>query len=257
MKVFLEEKKTNLQSCVAKEIRSFRIGKFLSTGIFTHDKILLVDYWGKKIFICTVEEKVEKELSVPGKPWGIVEINNGQAAVNLESSQNIQYIDTLNFTLGKLMKVDRVIYRAIGCDGTHLMVGGSDRNIYLIDKNGNMIRTLSRDCKTEYMTFNAGRVFYTSGTNMNCIDMNGSGLFSYKNDDLSYGEGVSLDKEGNIYCCGHISHNIHQITPDGKLTKLIITNIKDPCGIAFDETGERFLVTHNNNAVTLYELTKP
>lgn len=29
------------------------------------------------------------------------------------------------------------------------------------------------------------------------------------------------------------------------------------CGIAFDETGERFLVTHNNNAVTLYELTKP
>lgn len=91
MKVFGEEKKKNLQSCVAKKIRSFRIGRFLSIGIFIRDKILLVDYWDKEIFICTIEGKVEKELSVPGKPWGIVEINNGQAAVNLESSQNILY----------------------------------------------------------------------------------------------------------------------------------------------------------------------
>ncbi|KAJ8319533.1 hypothetical protein KUTeg_002914 [Tegillarca granosa] len=66
--------------------------------------------------------------------------------------------------------------------------------------------------------------------------------------------GISVDKEGNIYCCGYNSYNIHQLTPDGQFIKLIVTDIKWPRGISFDKTGERFLLTHDPNKVTLYEL---
>lgn len=67
-----------------------------------------------------------------------------------------------------------------------------------------------------------------SDPNLMCLNMNGSDIFRYSNKSLKYGEGISLDKEGNIYCCGYCSGNIHQVTPDGKLIKLVITNIKGP-----------------------------
>ncbi|KAJ8307724.1 hypothetical protein KUTeg_014719 [Tegillarca granosa] len=77
--------------------------------------------------------------------------------------------------------------------------------------------------------------------------MNGSLMFSYLNDNVCFadGRGISVDKDGNIYCCSYRSNNIHQLTPDGQFIKLIVRDITLPYGIAFDRTGKRFLVTHD------------
>ncbi|KAJ8307652.1 hypothetical protein KUTeg_014800 [Tegillarca granosa] len=210
--------KTNLYNCTSRKIRNFSTGQYLTDGIFVpNDKVLLVDYNGRKVIFCTLEGQIDDR----------------EAAVVLYNTQNIQYIDIVNCKLGKLITVNNKLYQAIGYNGINLIVEGY---------------------KADYITCTTDRIYLTSGHKLVCSDMNGSHMFSYTNDNLRYGRGISVDKEGNIYCCGYWSQNIHQLTADGQFIKLIVTDITCPRGIAFDKTGERFLVTHHDNNVTVYEL---
>ncbi|KAJ8319564.1 hypothetical protein KUTeg_002878 [Tegillarca granosa] len=256
--IFGGKGKTNLHSCTSRMIRNFSTtGQLLTDGIFVpNDKLLLADYDGCKVIFCTLEGQVHKELSLSGRPWSIVQIDDREAAVVLDNTQNIQYIDIVNCKLGKLITVNKKLYHAIGYNGTNLIVGGNNGgNIYMIDRTGNIIKTVTSGYYTEYITCTTDRIYLISGYNkLVCLDMNGSQMFSYTNNNFSGGQGISVDKEGNIYCCGNWSNNIHQLTPDGQFIKLIVTDITQPRGISFDKTGERFLVTHGRNNVTVYEL---
>ncbi|KAJ8307726.1 hypothetical protein KUTeg_014721 [Tegillarca granosa] len=190
-----------------------------------------------------LEDRVNQEL-----------VGRYKEASILIGTQNIQYIDIVNCKLGKLITVNKQLYQAIGYNGTNLMVGGYDGNIYMIDRTGNIIKTVTSGYNTNYITCTTDRIYLTSDDELVCLDMNGSQMFSYTNNNFSIGRGISVDKDGNIYCCGYWSNNIHQLTPDGQFIKLIVTDITRPYGIAFVKTGERFLVTHDGNNVIVYEL---
>jgi hypothetical protein len=49
----------------------------------------------------------------------------------------------------------------------------------------------------------------------------GSCLFTYTDAALSRARGVDVDDEGNLYICGNVSNNIHQVSPDGEKIKLL------------------------------------
>ncbi|KAJ8311218.1 hypothetical protein KUTeg_011230 [Tegillarca granosa] len=218
-------------------------GRRLTDGIFLpDDKVLLVDYIGGKVIFCTLEGQVHKELSVSGYPCSIVQIDDRQAAVVLYSTQNIQYIDIVNCKLGKLIMVIKQLSGVIGYNGTNLIVGGTDGNIYMIDRTGNIIKTVTLGCSTNYITCTTDRIYLTSYDKLVCLDMNGSLMFSYLNDNVCFadGRGISVDKDGQT---------IHQLTPDGQFIKLIVRDITLPYGIAFDKTGKRFLVTHDVSSI--------
>ncbi|KAJ8307651.1 LOW QUALITY PROTEIN: hypothetical protein KUTeg_014799 [Tegillarca granosa] len=224
-------------------------GRRLTDGIFLpDDKVLLVDYIGGKVIFCTLEVQVHKELSVSGYPCSIVQIDDRQAAVVLYSTQNIQYIDIVNCKLGKLITVIKQLSGVIGYNGTNLIVGGTDGNIYMIDRTGNIIKTVTLGCSTNYITCTTDRIYLTSYDKLVCLDMNGSLMFSYLNDNVCFadGRGISVDKDGQTIYINLLLMFI----------KLIVRDITLPYGIAFDKTGKRFLVTHDGNNVTVYELQK-
>ncbi|KAJ8317639.1 hypothetical protein KUTeg_005543 [Tegillarca granosa] len=248
--------KKNPRNCTARKIFNFSAGNGLTDGIFLpNDNVLLADYDGRKVIFCTLEGQVHKELSLSGRPCGIAEIDDREAAVVLKNTQNIQYIDLVNCKLGKLITVNQKLYRAIGYNGTNWNVGGYGGNIYIIDRTGNIIKTVTSGCSsTNCIACTTDRIYLTPGDELVCLDMKRSKMFSYTNDNFRGGRGISVDKEGNIYCCGYRSNNIHQLAPNGQFIKLIVTDIAQPFGIAFDKTGERFLVTHGKIEVTVYEL---
>ncbi|KAJ8306762.1 hypothetical protein KUTeg_015689 [Tegillarca granosa] len=248
--IFGGKGKTNLHNCTSRMIRNFSTtGKWLSDGIFVpNDKLLLVDHLGRKVIFCTLEGQVHKELKLSGLPWSIVQIDDREAAVVLQGTQNIQYIDIVNCKLGKLITVNKQLYRGIGYNGTNLIVGGKDGNIYMIDRTGNIIKTVTSGYYTNYITCTTDRIYLTSYDNkLVCLDMNGSQMFRYTNDNFRYGRGISVDTEGNIYCCDWYCHTIY-------INLLLMVSITLPLGISFDKTGERFLVTHRGHNVTVYEL---
>ncbi|KAJ8317642.1 hypothetical protein KUTeg_005546 [Tegillarca granosa] len=248
--------KKNPRNCTARKIFNFSAGNGLTDGIFLpNDNVLLADYDGRKVIFCTLEGQVHKELSLSGRPCGIAEIDDREAAVVLKNTQNIQYIDLVNCKLGKLITVNQKLYRAIGYNGTNWNVGGYGGNIYIIDRTGNIIKTVTSGCSsTNCIACTTDRIYLTPGDELVCLDMKRSKMFSYTNDNFRGGRGISVDKEGNIYCCGYWSNNIHQLAPNGQFIKLIVTDIAQPFGIAFDKTGERFLVTHGKIEVTVFEL---
>ncbi|KAJ8311205.1 hypothetical protein KUTeg_011245 [Tegillarca granosa] len=186
--------KTNFHNCTSRMIRNFNRGRRLTDGIFLpNDKIISE---GKVIF-CTLEGQVHKELSVSGYPCSIVQIDDRQAAVVLYSTQNIQYIDIVNCKLGKLIMVIKQLSGVIGYNGTNLIVGGTDGNIYMIDRTGNIIKTVTLGCSTNYITCTTDRIYLTSYDKLVCLDMNGSLMFSYLNDNVCFadGRGISVDKD--------------------------------------------------------------
>ncbi|KAJ8305126.1 hypothetical protein KUTeg_017320 [Tegillarca granosa] len=128
-----------------------------------------------------------------------------------------------------MITVNKQLYLgAMGYNGTNLIVGDYDDNIYMIDRTGNIIKTVTSGYNTYNITCTTDRIYLTPRSKLVCLDMNGSQMFSYTNNNFSNGRGISVDKEGNIYCCGFGSNNIHQLTPDGQFIKLIVTDITRP-----------------------------
>lgn len=81
------------------------------------------------------------------------------------------------------------------------------------------------------------------------VTLDGCVLFRYSNDYLSGPSGVATDSQGNIYVCGKESQNIHQITKNGELIRIIATaeNVGTPRAISMHPEGDSLLITDVSN----------
>ncbi|CAG2254017.1 TRIM56 [Mytilus edulis] len=102
-----------------------------------------------------------------------------------------------------------------------------------------------------------GNSFYVSTSDMkDCIYGDGSDSvscvvgdtikFTYTNEHLSYPRGIGIDFDGNIYIAGYSSKNIHQITDNGTLLRIIPVatfGIHHPWTIRFAPNSNKFVIT--------------
>ncbi|KAK3083467.1 hypothetical protein FSP39_023445 [Pinctada imbricata] len=63
------------------------------------------------------------------------------------------------------------------------------------------------------------------GRELYCITMDGTPVFTYSHDKLQDTRGVTVDHAGYIYVCGFSSKNVHQLSHDGKLQRIIFDNL--------------------------------
>ena len=77
--------------------------------------------------------------------------------------------------------------------------------------------------------------------------------FVYQHSGLKRPYGLAVDPKGNIYVCGHHSHNIFVISGDGSLLK-ILDGFFSPQFIAFQENSFKFFVVQNKSFVKICEL---
>lgn len=72
------------------------------------------------------------------------------------------------------------------------------------------------------------RILYTDSTDdgsFYCITKEGAVVFQYDHPGLSFPRGIATDREGNIYVAGYKSNNIHELSPEGELQRLIVPQI--------------------------------
>jgi sugar lactone lactonase YvrE len=83
-------------------------------------------------------------------------------------------------------------------------------------------------------------------------------VFTYNHEQLGGISGITTDEEGNIYIAGFASNNVHQITPDGKFIRIILTEsdgISNPRGISFKQDCNIIIVLNNSGEqIDLFEL---
>ncbi|XP_060082951.1 uncharacterized protein LOC132562232 [Ylistrum balloti] len=81
-----------------------------------------------------------------------------------------------------------------------------------------------------------------------------------KVDVVRRASGIDMDREGNIYVCGNVSHNVIQMSWDGTHVRELLTSsdgMRTPWAIAV--RGDRFVVTNNSgtderNYIRVYQL---
>ncbi|KAL3888616.1 hypothetical protein ACJMK2_000981 [Sinanodonta woodiana] len=90
---------------------------------------------------------------------------------------------------------------------------------------------------------------------LHCFGLNGTKHFTFTHIDLKGPQGVSIDRDDNVYVVGYRSDNIFQLSPGGVLIRIIVNEIeKDPIGISFDKNGDKFALSHLCTGIGFYRL---
>lgn len=74
--------------------------------------------------------------------------------------------------------------------------------------------------------------------------------FTYKHDKRVSPRGIGMDFAGNIYIAGYSSKNIHQITNEGQLIRIIpaeSVGLVNPWTIRFAPHSNKFIVSCNSS----------
>ena len=94
-----------------------------------------------------------------------------------------------------------------------------------------------------------------SVSSVKCVSTKGNN-FTYKSARLSWPYSHDTDCDGNIYIVGQSSHNIHQLTSDGKCIRIIpvsdfTTITAHPWVLRFKDDNNRFMLTFYNTGKVL------
>ncbi|KAK3598924.1 hypothetical protein CHS0354_036238 [Potamilus streckersoni] len=111
-----------------------------------------------------------------------------------------------------------------------------------------------------YVALNASKTrLYISvwaDCSLHCFGLDGMKHFRFTHQSLEGPQGVSVDRDDNVYVVGSRSHNIFQICSDGFLIHVIVNGIeKTPMGLCFNQDGDTFALTHvTDTALSFYRL---
>ena len=194
-------------------------------------------------------------LSVPGEPYGIKMLNSTDGMVSIEDKALISFKVLNNVmiemeTINVPVSYDFTFYKGkyyIGSNKKIIVLDDSRKRERHITVNGQVGYITTRDDDTLWYTF------YNEKT-LNCIKLDGSPVFQYSHHKLQWTKGVTVDRFGNIYVCGSDSKNVHQLSHDGKLKRIILNNLPgNPYSIGFNKRNDKVvLVSHGH--VLIYKL---
>jgi hypothetical protein len=249
------------------------------TGVdFTEDgNVLLADLNNNKVKLFSATGQYLDQIKLTSGPVDLTVIDNKTAAVTLLGHDKIQFINLGGkLTKGKKLNVhlDTFTYvdnKLIGtCIPACIPVLSSVKTVSMTGKKINSFnKELERkgDETDDYITAMQGTAgksrLYLSHCQSNvvsCLTLDGESMFEYSHSDLTYPTGVTTDVEGNMYVCGQKSNNIHQVSPDGSQSRIILDSekITSPYQICFNKHGDTFVVTahlnETNDTVHVYRM---
>lgn len=116
--------------------------------------------------------------------------------------------------------------------------------------NGNLIREFKAVRPNYIHVDDIGRIMFSNrnSDSLMCMTYDFQPVFEYSHENLKGVSGITTDTEGNIYVAGFNSNNIHQLTPEGKLNRIILSDaneISSPRGIAYKKDIDILVVLND------------
>ena len=214
---------------------------------FLHDgRIILaaLHSGSSRISVFSPSGNIDKEIRLGSQPGGLTVLNRQEVAITLPDEQIIQFLDTNTFSLSKDMKIRGQCSKICSFDTKIVLVCGNELKMF----NNTSVRTVPVEAgDIECMCLAAkDRIYFTkqNDTALHCVNTVGTEIFQYTHGDLVCPFGVESDRGRYVYVSGYKSQNLHQLTLDGRLMKIVITRgdvMSGPLFLSFDETGENFL----------------
>ena len=233
-------------------------------------RIAIVDMKNCKLKVFDSKFRNGASLQFRSGPRGIAVINPQEVAVTLPDETMIAFV-----SVAKKLKLVRSILTNTPCYGirhysSELVVlcddGFSTTEIQVLGLQGETKTTISMNKSGKsalknpwYLALNPdGQQFYiTDRGRLVCLDISGSVMFEYKDNNLENARGVTIDQQGLLYVCGTTSNNIFEVTSDGNSGKVFIseTDITAPEAVCYSDEKRLLLVTSvGSDVVTLFKI---
>ena len=248
----------------AKLLRSFDTGSGFFTGgmILEDDRVLIANHSSNKIELYSKQGQLVSNLPVGGCCWSVEMLGNNDAGVT--TVYNNQLIIFFKIDGGScIVETSR---KNIGCRCFDIRY--SDNKLYIacdsklmtLDTKGIVLDTLHTvppECR--FLDIDSNKICYATnngGKTLHAISFrkpNGE-LFRYTSGTLQTTAGIAIDFDGNAYVAGHSPGNIHQLDPNGKFKKILVTGLSNTYALRYKQNSNIFL-TNSGGKAMIYEIT--
>ena len=204
-------------------------------------------------------------------PWDVSVVDDNNVIITLPHTKQLQYIQVFpELKTGRTIKLDNACY-GIAVFGDEIYTTLYDDpvqgEVHVLDLNGNRKRKVQTNVKFYspwYITVSSSgkKIFVSAGgydtATVTCMTTDGKLVYQYKDEELTYPEGMYVDAEDNILICDRDSNTVQMITANGKKYGTLLSyndGIKRPYSVAYRETDDTLLVAGDDqDHVSSYKL---
>ncbi|CAC5394271.1 TRIM56 [Mytilus coruscus] len=226
-------------------------GRGSSSGIFLENCLLFTIRQKKKVVKYSRDGKsLLSELALQCDPQDIAKIKKSEVAVS--SSEKVVYIvDNDKMTLLQTLPLPGIpVYGLCFVNEEQFITGHSSTLTWINVSSGQKVNQRTTNGQSLFvLSIEKYDYIHADGRKINYVVGNAT-KFTYTHDQLVCPRGIGIDFAGNIYIAGYNSMNIHQITNEGQLIRIIpakVVGLEYPWTIRFAPKCNKFIVTCNTS----------
>ncbi|XP_071162704.1 uncharacterized protein [Mytilus edulis] len=214
------------------------------------DNVIACRETGVQIQACTISERVFGIAIIP---------HTNEAVVSLVDVKIIQFVNLSSMMLGRQLQVTMADYGMYGIAVVRdtIIVGGTSGNVYFIEKTngkclktveigkGNIISLMPFISAKDEVLYCSEYYEYSANTKVHSLKLDGTFISSC---ELNKPFGMTLDSKRNVYVTCYNSHELHRLSPDLKVNKILLKKsdgIDTPLSVAFNNTYSKLYISNS------------
>ncbi|XP_063408341.1 E3 ubiquitin-protein ligase Midline-1-like [Mytilus trossulus] len=244
----LLNKSVNFRTGVIKIVRTIaadNLGQV--SAIFVRDYVITARNNIKTVEKYSIDGNFLASLAIECDPTDVTHVNQSQVAISSVQGKVLIVDGTDLKLLQSLNLQDTSVYGLCFVDNDQFIVACLSTLTWISSSSGKKIKEMQTSGSSFFVSTSdkEGCICGDGGHSVSHI-VGQTRSFTYSSLQLSSPRGIGIDFEGNIYIAGFTSKNIHQITNDGKLIRVIPSatlGVQSPWTIRFHHITNQFLVT--------------
>ncbi|VDI13874.1 Hypothetical predicted protein [Mytilus galloprovincialis] len=243
----LLNKTVNVRTGVVKVVRTIADNLGQVSAIFVLDYVITARKHNKTVEKYSIDGNFLASLAVECDPTDVTHVNQSQVAIS-SVQRKVLIVDGTDLKLLQSLTLqDTPVYGLCFVDNDQFIVACSSTLTWTSSSSGQKINKMQTRGSSFFVSKSDKEGFICGDGDHSVSHVVGhTRSFTYSSSQLSSPRGIGIDFKGNIYIAGYGSKNIHQITNDGKLIRVILSEIlgvKSPWTIRFHHITNQFLVT--------------
>jgi len=225
-------------------------------AVTSDNRLLICNYHATypKVYMYKDYKTYEDEISFTSPPCGITVVPcTDKAVVTLPDENSIQFINTTNNTKDKKVKIGDTCHGVTAVKDKIYLDGYN--KVIILDINGSRVREVQTDGGYSWGLFYYERndqMLLRQHGRLCCINLDGQVIYSY---DISWENGLAVDRQGHVYISGLQSDDIQRLSPDGTFRDIVLSEsdgIDGPWGITFNNDFTKIFVISKSKSVLVY-----
>ncbi|VDI26413.1 Hypothetical predicted protein [Mytilus galloprovincialis] len=218
-----------------------------TSAVFIAGYLVITSVHKRNVAKYSLDGQFVDSLTVEQTPKDIAQVDQTQVAISIYSKNKILFVDIEEMKLLRALNLSGIPVRGLCCvEGNSLIVSGESTLTWVSSKGEIVKQNPTRGNSFFVSTSDMKDCIYGDGSNSVSCVVGDTIKFTYTNQHLSYPRGIGIDFDGNIYIAGYSSKNIHQITDNGTLLRIIPVatfGIQYPWTIRFAPNSNKFVIT--------------